>query len=176
VTIPTHCIHGHELTPENLYVGPKRWGCRPCGRAYQARYLAGDTHKTTRTRRPLEELYTVAESGCWEWNGYVNPNGYASMKRRSYAGRTTAHRVFYEELVGPIPEGMHLDHLCMNTICVRPDHCEPVTFEENQRRAAVARTHCPQGHPYEEWNVYRPPSRPNVRHCKTCLGWRNHAA
>lgn len=51
----------------------------------------------------------------------------------------------YEALVGPIPDGLHLDHLCRNIICVSPDHLEPVTNEENVRRGAMAVPTCKAG-------------------------------
>lgn len=70
--------------------------------------------------------------------------------------RQAAHRYSWEEANGPVPEGLELDHLCRTPACVRPDHLEPVTHLENQRRGSVtARTHCPQGHPYDTENTYR---------------------
>jgi hypothetical protein len=84
-----------------------------------------------------------------------------------------AHRFAYETLVGPIPEGLDLDHLCRNPPCVNPDHLEPVPHVVNVLRGAVpkiwaAKTRCPKGHPYDEVNTYRSPSRPDSRKCKTC--------
>ena len=75
------------------------------------------------------------------------------------ANTMPAHRYAYEELVGPIPEGLQLDHLCRNRSCVNPDHLEPVTCRENLRRgetlnaANLAKTHCPAGHPYAGENL-----------------------
>lgn len=84
---------------------------------------------------------------CWLWQGAVNHDGYAmdSDKRR-------VHRLTYEALVGPIPPGLVLDHLCRVRHCVRPDHLEPVTQAENLARgrtlaaANAAKTHCGRGH------------------------------
>lgn len=71
-------------------------------------------------------------TGCWEWQGARDSNGYGQLNvRNSILG---AHRVAYETFVGPIPEGLHLDHLCVNPPCVNPDHLEPVTNAENVRR------------------------------------------
>lgn len=64
-----------------------------------------------------------------------------------------AHRKSYEILVGPIPGGLTIDHLCRNRACINPAHMEPVTNAENTRRAAALRTHCIKGHPLEGDNV-----------------------
>jgi len=92
--------------------------------------------------------------GCWVWTGARN-NGYG---RIYVAGELKyAHRLVYEALVGSVPEGLHLDHVCRRRDCVRPTHLEPVTPRENQRRGikGVLTTHCPQGHPYDTTNTLR---------------------
>ena len=72
---------------------------------------------------------------CWRWTGTRDRSGYGQMK---YQGRRPgAHRVSYELFVGPVPEGLELDHLCRSPECVRPDHLEPVTHAENMRRQSV---------------------------------------
>ena len=72
---------------------------------------------------------------CWEWTG-SNDRGYGMFR---LDGRTVrAHRWAWETLVGPIPRGLHLDHLCRNPPCVNPDHLEPVTQPENIRRGHAA--------------------------------------
>lgn len=77
-----------------------------------------------------------------------------------------AHRVAYETWVGPIPDGLTIDHLCRNRLCIEPTHLEPVTNRENiQRGGNSLKTHCPQGHPYDEVNTA---SRNNRRYCRTC--------
>ena len=71
--------------------------------------------------------------GCWTWTGYVADTGYGRPRFRvggkSYFLR--AHRLAYEFLVGPIPDGMILDHTCHNRTCVNPDHLRPVTDKQN---------------------------------------------
>lgn len=105
---------------------------------------------------------------CWEWAGSPDPAGYGSY---SLAGRAVrSHRVAYELLVGPIPDGLVLDHLCRNRGCVNPDHLEPVTQGENARRGLVGlkrKTHCIRGHRLSDENTYK--HRPgNGRPCKQC--------
>lgn len=91
---------------------------------------------------------------CWPWQGRSNADGYGRW------GKRLAYHVLYETLVGPVPDGLQLDHLCRNRICVNPAHLEPVTQRENCLRAR--KTNCQHGHPL---------SGPNVspeRKCRTC--------
>ncbi len=88
-----------------------------------------------------------------------------------------AHRVTYRILVGEIPAGLEIDHLCRNPGCVNPDHLEPVTHSVNQQRAGDVKTHCPSGHPYDspESRYEYPDGR---RACRECARERarNHNA
>lgn len=115
------------------------------------------------------------ESGCWAWFGSFTSYGYGRVRKDRK--EKVAHRVAYELLVGPIPEGLVLDHLCNNRWCVNPDHLEPVTQHENIIRgeglAAKNRlkTHCPNGHRYDTRNTWirydRESGRP-FRQCRKC--------
>lgn len=107
---------------------------------------------------------------CWNWTGYLDRAGYGVVNSRGLRIRQ-AYRLAYTAWVGPIPDGLHLDHLCRNPRCIRPDHLEPVTPAENARRAGPYRrpTHCKRGHLLSEDNVYRAPSRPQWRVCLTCI-------
>lgn len=85
----------------------------------------------------LRERTEVHPSGCWLWTGGLAANGYG---RLSVDGRLTyAHRAAYEIHVGPIPDDLTIDHLCMVRRCINPDHLEPVTRAENSRREMQAR-------------------------------------
>lgn len=97
----------------------------------------------------LAPRIVVVASGCWQWVGYVTPSGYGQVGRN-----TPAHRYVYELLIGPVPPGMHLDHLCHNNDescpggrlclhrrCVNPDDVEPVLPGENVKRSRVVGRH-----------------------------------
>lgn len=94
---------------------------------------------------------------CWPWPGYRCPRGYGKC---GFNGRIVpAHRAAYLTLVGPIPEGLSLDHICHNPSCVNPAHLEPVTHAENMRRKAAwnrlhPKTHCRKGHELQGENLY----------------------
>lgn len=104
--------------------------------------------------------------GCWEWLGHKNDRGWGRF------GGQQAHRVAFEIWVGPIPVGLTIDHLCRNRGCVNPDHLEAVSTAINVLRgetitaANLAKTHCPQGHPYDEQNTLAQGGR---RYCRECM-------
>ena len=114
----------------------------------------------------FQERISVSQSGCWEWTKSLHHNGYASCTPKTF-GSNRAHRVTYKLLVGPIPEGLVIDHLCRVRHCINPAHMEPVTDTENKRRGAAAITHCPHGHEYTPDNTYTHPSR-GTRCCRRC--------
>mgnify|MGYP000973126273 CR=1 FL=1 len=98
---------------------------------------------------------TVREGDCLVWQGAIQSRGYGSVGDGN--GRTIlTHRAVYEELVGPIPDGMTIDHVasrgCRTKRCVNVLHMEPVTRGENSRRAAV-KSHCIMGHPLSGDNL-----------------------
>lgn len=100
--------------------------------------------------------------GCWEWAGKPSADGYGSFwngKRE-----VPAHRYGYEMLRGTVPAEYDMDHICRNTMCVKPTHLEPVLPIENVRRA---NTHCRNGHLLTPENTYVYP-KSGARLCTTC--------
>jgi hypothetical protein len=131
------------------------------------------------------------DGDCIVWTGEKCPAGYGRFRiqKRIYM----AHRVTYTVAYGLVPEGLEVDHLCRNRACINPQHLEAVTHLENVARSVRARigqpkltrkarskahsngtgrvnaakTHCPQGHPYEGDNLILMKSR-SGRKCRTC--------
>lgn len=139
-------------------------------------------------------------TGCWLWTAGSAGEGYGTFFTGEYlpSGNPRmqrAHIWSYEHFVGPIPEGLELDHVChtedpdclggpcAHRRCVNPDHLEPVTPLENRRRGkrgrrGIARgqqqsskTHCPRGHPYTGSNLYTDPK--GGRRCRECVSADN---
>ncbi len=120
-----------------------------------------------------------ADGDCWEWTGAKHESGYGRYRMGGRDGRFWyVHRLVWELLVGPIPDGLHIDHLCRNRLCCNPDHLEPVTPAENTRRSPSwngesAKTHCPYGHPYSGDNLQTQGRRKHWRRCAACHAQRN---
>lgn len=176
--------------------------CRDARRAYGKEYRKqGDPSRhidgqDPRNKQLLEKMLrqsTInAKTGCREWTEYIDPAGYG----RVYAdySQKLAHRVAYELIVGPIPDGLQLDHLChtrdatcpggkacRHRRCINPEHLEPVTNEQNMLRSPrtfgvqnKAKTHCPQGHAYDQDNTGR--KSKGGRNCRSCDAKRHAAA
>lgn len=109
---------------------------------------------------------------CWIWTGgLLAHSGYGHFWRRGLP-KIMAHRWSYTGLVGLIPEGLEIDHLCRVPACVNPAHLEPVTHDENMKRRSAAQTHCTNGHELVEPNLYFVKGR---RVCKKCQSARSAA-
>lgn len=154
--LATGLCHAH-------YEWRRRHGVEP------SHLIAKPLHPLTRLMQKVD----VQESGCWLWTGSTGGNGrYGMMSVDSYR---MAHVVAYVLFVGPVPEGKELDHLCRVTLCVNPDHLEPVTHFENVIPRSVSpaahnsrKTHCKRGHPFHI--AYAPHGR---RPCRVCQQLRD---
>jgi HNH endonuclease len=123
----------------------------------------------------------IRRTGCLIWQGQ-RKKGYGIFERHGH--RLLAHRVAWEAVAGPIPEGMVINHLCRNRACVRTTHLEVTTDWGNlhaEDSLAVAKhngekTNCLRGHPFDEENTYWyvQHGRSIGRHCRQCRRERNH--
>ena len=109
------------------------------------------------------------ETGCWNWTASKCKEGYrAGYGIFNVGGRASSPYVLtYTALVGPVPAGLELDHLCRNRGCCNPEHLEPVTHAENMARSIRAmQTHCIRGHEFTPANTYRTTN--GTRGCRRC--------
>ncbi len=124
----------------------------------------------------MQKIAINDATGCWEWVGYVRPDGYAQTTRRSV--KDYVHRFAYREANGEIPDGFVIDHLCKVRHCCNPEHLEAVTqavncqrgdtgkaLTELMRSRAASQTHCKHGHEFTPENTKIADGR---RHCQVC--------
>jgi hypothetical protein len=112
------------------------------------------------------------ETGCWLWTASLDSHGYGQIGSGGSGGKLLrAHRAVWLETVGPLEDGEILDHLCSVRRCINPDHLEPVSLGENNRRGNgwggrnAKKSHCPQGHEFTEHNTYK---YGTTRQCREC--------
>ena len=122
----------------------------------------------------FEEKILRTPGGCWRWTAARVQDGYGQFK---FNGRMVgSHRFAYEQYVGPIPEGLQIDHLCRNRWCVNPLHLEPVTQRENILRGhspaglRARASKCQRGHAFDSVNTYY--DKGGYRHCRRCAADR----
>lgn len=163
----------------NATRGSRTISCATCGAPVTAwnadpdrKYCSRECFRNARSNARSFDSFYMPEpnSGCWIWmgaaSGAVRSHNYGTWRGRK------AHRVAYETAKGPIPFGLELDHLCRNTLCVNPDHLDPVTRRVNVERqpkviAARSATLCANGHPWTPENTYRHPAQ-GSRICRSC--------
>lgn len=145
-----------------------------CRRHYNAWWR---THRDeTRRVRPVAERFWAkvdknAPNGCWLWTAGCSPDGYGLFHFDERTG-ANAHRVAYQLLVGEIPAGFHLHHVCRTRRCVNPAHLEPIEAGEHTVTHAREITHCKRGHELCGDNVYL---FRGVRFCRKCRRIRDEA-
>ena len=174
----------------------RRWQTHGDVHANVRRYVNGDNG--TRFWAYVDKISDP--NGCWLWTGGIrrclSPTGktpfwYGTFQIVNADGEwqsVSAHRYGYELLIGPIPDGKWIDHVCRNTLCVRPDqqHCEPVPPRTNTVRGyappinaarQLSLTHCKRGHPLSGANIRIDANGARVcRACKTLLARKYRAA
>lgn len=137
--------------------------------------------KTPATQRMDKYVNRADHDGCWLWTGAIDRYGYGCIWDHTPDGRgrmKSAHRVAWERLHGmEPPRHLCIMHLCDVRHCVNPDHLLAGTVASNQLDMALKgrgyngngmgkKTHCPQGHPYDESNTYV--GSKGERHCRVC--------
>lgn len=145
-------------------------------RGQPGRLVLGHSSSPFRLDRPKWEVDEA--TGCWLWTSTLNDDGYGTTAPNP---EKFAHRGVYHRLLGPVPEGMELDHLCRVRRCVNPDHLEPVAQAKNKGRAhgwkfgptGEALT-CGRGHDLTTSGAfYVPPGDSARRECRACRNsWR----
>ena len=122
--------------------------------------------------RLFRQAVVNPNTGCWEWIGAKNFYGYGVIGLDKKGPIRRAHRLSYEFLRAPIPDGLKIDHLCRNPACINPDHLEPVTQGENVKRGRAGwhnkqKTHCVNGHEFTPENTLHVRGT-QQRQCRNC--------
>lgn len=127
--------------------------------------------------------YVIKTPDCWIWIGAVGRAGYGKFSPFGrVGGNHYAHRLSYQWLVGPIPAGLVIDHLCRQHACVNPQHLEAVTPRENVMRGENVKVilsrsgYCLRGHEANDDNVYRVKESGRIAYCRPCRRERRREA
>ena len=146
-----------------------------CGNGVRGTWAKGH-HRRRPVRDRLLEKVIEGPDGCWVWTGAINTNGYGAIGTGVGKATGQTHRVAYELFIGPIPEGLHIDHLCRNRLCVNPAHLEAVTQAVNNQRMwdANPKPTCRRGHEISGANQLFVAARTRAT-CRTCHNYRGRA-
>lgn len=156
-------VNDTECIPGRLRLGL-------CERHYRRQLKHGDT--ASRRVDNLRHYMADERTGCWIWQGALWRNGYGKPSMMIH-GTRLAHRMMYLEHVGPIPDGLDLDHLCRNRACCNPAHLEPVSRSVNLTRGLDARETCKTG----RHDITKPGAlKPGTQQCIECWRIRYRAA
>lgn len=183
-------------------------GHPPCDREVKDRHRLCSMHRARQRRgqdmdappppqfaTPEERFWSHVDKrgpdDCWLWAGGLTRGGYGGFSGLRHLGQR-AHRIAYQLAVGPIPDGLDLDHTCHDPStctardecphrrCCNPRHLEPVSRKENVERSGgvsaglASRTHCPQGHEFMADNTFI--EADGSRRCRECknANWRKN--
>ena len=135
--------------------------------------MSGDDHYAVASTRVRERFWSrvfYAPDGCWLWMAATDKKGYGYFYAAGKLVRP--HRW----VIGPVPEGMQVDHICNVPGCVRPEHLRIVTPRENllaehsltTTRQLALRTHCPRGHELSGNNLVPTVAKRGHRSCRSC--------
>jgi len=154
-----------------------------CGRHYTRYWRHGDPTlgaSDHHSGSPEERFWAKVDKNgplfngtpCWMWTAYKSKSGYGNFTPVHGGLPQRVHRFAYELLIGPIPEGLTLDHLCRVRHCVNPSHLEPISIKGNVLRGTgisannARKTHCSRGHVFDFLNTHI--DRRGNRNCRHC--------
>lgn len=138
----------------------------------------------TKKRRPGTPPRIICDEVMCPVPGLIGPchifrggksDGYGSVGIENGGGMTSVHCYIWEKENGEIPDGLVIDHQCRVRACCNVDHLRVVTQQVNVTENIVgaswqknlAKTHCPQGHPYDEANTHV--NKKGSRMCRQCM-------
>lgn len=138
--------------------------CRGLCQKHYARLTRRGTVADPARPSEVERFWSKVKRGigCWTWTAASDARGYGAFNSRNRVIK--AHRFAYENQVGPIPDGLAIDHICHNTACVRPDHLRPVTSKQNAENHSGARRQSKSGARGVYWHAASKSWLVQVRH------------
>lgn len=156
-------------------------GCGDRTSTVRTEYIRGHRPRIDPRVRFWSKIDKRGPEECWEWTAALMGNGYALFRVSDHEPKIMAHRYAYQDVVGPIPDGLTIDHLCKNRACCNPAHMEVVTRGENAIRGggtkaavavrkAKADRACPSGHPRTPEHARKGPD--GYWRCRTCRNIR----